>query len=283
MKGTVSLSIVTPSLSMLPYLRCCAASIADQQGVAIEHIVIDGGSSDGTAAWLSGQSEILGVSEKDRGMYDAVNKGLRLAQGEILAYLNCDEQYLPGTLAFVANFFSGHPGVDLLFGDFLVTRPDGSLVAYRKSFIPRPIYIYASYLYTFTCTMFFRRRIIDDGLWFDPGLRIAGDAEWLLRVLSAGFSARHCSRYFSVFIDTGENASRGREALAAARREYGGEMPAWLKSVRFPVSGLRLLEKTLRGNYRQSSPLAYDMYKVGAPESRRHFIAERPAFRWRNR
>ena len=277
----MNLSIVTPSLNMLPFLKCCAASIADQQGVPAEHIVMDGGSRDGTADWLAAQAGIGWVSEGDRGMYDAVNKGLRRARGELLAYLNCDEQYLPGTLAWVRDFFTAHPQTDILFGDFLVTRPDGSLIAYRKSLAPRPLYIYASYLYTFTCTMFFRRRIIDDGFWFDPRLRVAGDAEWLLRVLRSGYAARHVPRYLSIFIDHGANASRGKAALAAARREYCPDMPRWLRAGRSLVNGARLLEKAWRGNYRQGA-LEYDMYALNGPLRRSRFTPEKVSFRWRN-
>lgn len=278
----MEISVVTPSLNMLTYLKCCAASIADQEGVGKEHIVVDGGSTDGTVDWLAARPDILGLSENDHGMYDAVNKGLRLAKGEILAYLNCDEQYLPGTLVFVKDYFATHLDIDLLFGDFLVTRPDGCLVAYRKSFAPRPAYIYSSYLYTFTCATFFRRRIIDDGFFFDPELRIAGDAEWLLRALHAGYAAQHQNRYFSVFMDTGKNVSRGRKALATAQREYCRDMPAWLKIGRFLVNGARLLEKARRGNYCQSSPLEYDIYPVGGPQNRSHFAPTRVTFRWRN-
>ena len=278
----MDISIVTPSLNMLPYLKCCAASIADQQGVIAEHIVIDGGSTDGTLDWLAGNPHILSLSEKDRGMYDAVNKGLRLAKGEILAYLNCDEQYLPGTLALVKNYFSENPGMDLLFGNFLVTRPDGSLVAFRKAFMPRRVYIYASYLYTFTCTMFFRRRIVDEGLWFDPELRIAGDAEWLLRVLKSGYYAKHCPAYFSIFTDTGENACRGKVAFAKARKEYCGEMPTWVKCGRYLINGVRLAEKILRGNYWQTLPLEYAIYTVDNHVRRTHFAPPKKTFRWKN-
>ncbi|MBU4404294.1 MAG: glycosyltransferase [Candidatus Aminicenantes bacterium] len=278
----MEISVVTPSLNMLPYLKCCTASIADQQGAAVEHIVVDGNSHDGTVSWLAAKPEILSLSEKDKGMYDAVNKGLRLAHGDILAYLNCDEQYLPGTLSFVKSLFAAHPSIDILFGDFLVTRPDGSLIAFRKSFAPRRAYIYASYLYTFTCTMFFRRRIIDGGFWFNPELRIAGDAEWLLRVLKNGFRAGHRGVYFSIFTDSGQNASRGKVALAKARGEYCGGMPAWLKYNRYLVNGVRIMEKILRGNYWQIPPLAYDIYTPADAARRTHFAQQKESFRWRN-
>ena len=92
-----SFTIVTPSFNMLSYLKLCHRSIADQE-VDCEHVVIDGGSADGTADWLDRHPNIISISEPDDGMYDAVNKGFALAKGEILAYLNCDEQYLPGAL-----------------------------------------------------------------------------------------------------------------------------------------------------------------------------------------
>jgi glycosyltransferase involved in cell wall biosynthesis len=275
-------TIVTPSLNMLPFLKCCAASIADQQRVRTEHIVVDAMSNDGTVEWLKQNPHITRISEHDRGMYDALNKGLRLAKCDILAYLNCDEQYLPDTLAFVKHFFACNPAADILFGDFLVTKPEGTLIAYRKAFKPRVSYLFASYLYTFTCTMFFRRRIIDDGFWFNPELRLAGDAEWLLRVLGSGYLARHQPRYFSVFVDSGLNASKGKDALAAARKEYCGAMPAWLHVSRQFFNFLRFMEKTLRGNYWQTSPLEYDIYTMDNLAQRTHFSPQKRTFRWRN-
>src|SRR3712207_3017954 len=109
------ISIITPSYNMLPYLKHCASSVRDQK-VEHEHIIIDGNSSDGTKKWLEQTDGIQWVSEKDNGMYDALNKGLQLAKGEIVAHLNADEQYLPGTLQFVVDFFDRHPEVDYIVG-----------------------------------------------------------------------------------------------------------------------------------------------------------------------
>jgi glycosyltransferase involved in cell wall biosynthesis len=99
--SNIDISIVTPSYNMLDYLKRCHASIADQEKVSFEHLVIDGASKDGTPEWLRENPDIVSLSEPDNGMYDAINKGFRLAKGRILAYLNCDEQYLPGTLKYV--------------------------------------------------------------------------------------------------------------------------------------------------------------------------------------
>ena len=91
-------SIVTPSFRNSNWLKLCIASVADQQGVEVEHIVQDSCSDDGTQNWLPNDKRVKAFIEKDSGMYDAVNRGYRRATGDILAYLNCDEEYLPGAL-----------------------------------------------------------------------------------------------------------------------------------------------------------------------------------------
>src|SRR6266704_4923256 len=106
-------SIITPSFRSSGWLKLCLASVADQR-VAVEHIVQDAGSDDGTLDWLLRDKRAKVFVEKDQGMYDAINRGLRRASGDILAYLNCDEQYLPGALAAVGKFFEQHSNVDVL-------------------------------------------------------------------------------------------------------------------------------------------------------------------------
>src|SRR5882757_299741 len=102
-----SFSVITPSFRNSNWLKLCVASVADQ-AVEVEHIVQDAGSDDGTLDWLSREPRVKAIVEPDSGMYDAVNRGLRRAQGDILSYLNCDEQYLPGALSAVEQFFSEH-------------------------------------------------------------------------------------------------------------------------------------------------------------------------------
>ena len=100
-------TIVTPSFRQLEKLAGCIASIADQQGVQVEHLVQDGGTEGfrdfaETMArrWPDrpGYRRIM-VSQPDKGMYDAINQGLERAAGNLCAYLNCDEQYEAGTLS----------------------------------------------------------------------------------------------------------------------------------------------------------------------------------------
>ena len=115
MKESPHFSIITPSLNMVGHLRRCHASIADQADVRYEHIVVDGISDDGTRPWLKeNDQEVVSIVERDEGMYDAINKGMAKARGDFIGYLNCDEQYLPATLANVKAYFDSHPATEML-------------------------------------------------------------------------------------------------------------------------------------------------------------------------
>src|SRR6266446_9793139 len=116
------ISIITPSFRNSRWLKLCIPSVADQ-GVEHEHIVQDSCSDDGTQNWLPTDARVMAFIEKDRGMYDAVNRGLRRAQGEILAYLNCDEQYLPRALQAVSDYFRQNPAVQVVFADTVIVTP----------------------------------------------------------------------------------------------------------------------------------------------------------------
>jgi len=277
---SIDVSVITPSLNMLSYLKRCCASVADQEGVAVEHIVMDGGSTDGTAEWLRQNKRVIGVIQKDKGMYDAINKGLLLANGSIVSYLNCDEQYLPGTLSFVKEYMEQHPEVDILFGDFLLVRPDGSLIAYRKGHPLRWFYIFSSYLYAFSCTMFIRRRVIHDGFRFDERLKDVGDADFVVRVLRSGYRAVHVKRYLAVFTMTGKNKYASQEALLE-RKRWMASAPLWVRMLKWPLNWIRLFEKLICGCFWEKMPLCYAIYTSEDATERKVFCINRASFRWR--
>jgi len=276
----IDVSVVTPSFNMLSYLKRCCASVADQEGVSVEHIVVDGMSDDGTVEWLKRNEGVVAVVEKDNGMYDAVNKGFGRASGGIVAYLNCDEQYLPGTLKFVKEYLTNHPDVDILFGDALLVRPDGSLISYRKGYHPRWYYILSSHLYVLSCTMFLRRRIVADGFRFDDGYRDVGDEEFVVRALRHGYRARHVSRYLAAFTMTGKNMSAAPNAPAEAKRFARGA-PTWVRLLKYPLNVARLAEKVLSGAYFQKMPLEYSVYASDSADRRKTFTTSKASFRWR--
>ena len=276
----MDISIITPSLNMLDYLRRCHASIADQKGVSFEHIVMDGGSRDGSAEWLRSSPSVVGVVQPDQGMYDAINKGLRLARGELVSYLNCDEQYLPGTLSFVKEFFDTHPHVDVIAGDTLLIRPDGSLIAYRKAY-PLPLTLLLSaHLQFHSSSLFFRRRIVDSGELFDPTLKDVGDQEFVARLIRKKYRFAFCRRYLSAFTMTGAN--RGENP--AARREglaLRASSPHWTYALAGPFRVVRWLIKLTYGAYFERMPIVYSVYDSGDLNFRRVFLASTASFRWR--
>lgn len=284
------ISIITASYNMLPYLKRARASVADQAGVEVEHIVADGGSTDGTLEWLRSSANALDkdavrsgysflyFSGPDEGMYDALNKGFDAATGDVVAWLNCDEQYLEGTLARVQRIFEEDPELDILFGGALLVDPDGGLLSVRRAYPARHAYIATSHLYNLSCAMFFRNRVWQDGFRFDTSFRNLGDHDLLLRALAAGRRTKAVPDVFSVFSFTGSNLSWTEGARREALR-LRGEAPLWARLLRIPLNMLRLLEKFLHGGYSRR-PVEYALFTTDGSGERRRFRVARPSVNW---
>lgn len=270
-------SIITPSYRQSNWLKLCVASVADQ-GVAAEHIVQDAVSDDGTLDWLRQDSRVKAFVEKDAGMYDAVNRGLRRATGDLLAYLNCDEQYLPGTLAMVGEFFARHPEVDVLFGNIVMVDEHGGYLSHRKVQAPLLLHTWTCHLSTLSCAMFFRRRVVFDyHELFDPAWRDAGDAEWMLRLLKRGVRMAALGRFTSTFTQTGVNMSAGANARSENRR-LAQSAPAWVQTVKPLIILHHRLRRLCSGIYRQE-PFAYAIYTPASPRQRMLHQVDHPTFR----
>jgi glycosyltransferase involved in cell wall biosynthesis len=271
-------SIVTPSFRSGTWLKLCVASVADQQGVSLEHIVQDAGSDDGTLEWLTRDGRVRTFVEKDKGMYDAINRGMRRAQGEFCAYLNCDEQYLPGALAAVKEFFTAHPDVDIVFADIVVVDPDGQFIACRKSVLPARPHVWVCHLPVFSCAMFFRRRLLEGGgQWFDTRWRDVGDGEWVLRLFAKPARMAVLHRYTSAFTQTGQNMNFLPNALRE-KQELRASAPLWMRALRPLWIARHRLAKWREGCYRQA-PFEYALYTRAQPRQRSAVTVARPAWR----
>jgi glycosyltransferase involved in cell wall biosynthesis len=277
----IDVSVVTPSLNMRSYLERCVASVADQEGVRFEHLIMDGGSHDGTTEWLAAQPGLISEIRSDNGMYDAVNRGFRSARGHIIAHLNCDEQYLPGTLATAAQYFDAHPGVDVVFGDVLTVRPDGSLVAYRKTILPPWPLFSVPPLYAYTASTFFRRKLVDNGVFYNNSYKDIADMEWFVRLIQHGYRLAHVRRYFATFTITGNNRSLNAAAVGLEFERFLERVPWWIKSFRRQWRLLGWAAKAAAGCYFQVTPLEYAIYAPGQLNGRKVFVAREPSFRWR--
>lgn len=108
------ITVVTPSFNQAVFLEACIRSVVRQEYPDLEYLIIDGGSTDGSVDIIKRYEGHLAywVSEKDSGQYDAINKGFERATGEILAWLNADDMYLPWTFEVVAEIFSAFPEVE---------------------------------------------------------------------------------------------------------------------------------------------------------------------------
>jgi hypothetical protein len=275
-------SIVTPSYSNLSWLKLCIESVADQ-GVEHEHIVQDSCSDDGTAQWLAGESRVAAVVEKDQGMYDAINRGFRRAQGQILAYLNCDEQYLPGALQKVESFFAQHPKVDMLLSDCLVLDGRGGYICYRRAVVPKLMHtLVGNTLSYLTAGAFIRRRVVlERELLFDPSLKAKGDREWTLRLLRAGVRMAVLRQFTSVFTDTGAGLNLTPIAQQEGERIVGAS-PRWLRAMSPLLVVWHRLRRLAHGAYFCRSH-EYSVYTLRSPKMRQVFTAHQPTFLWPGR
>ena len=272
-------SIITPSFRNSRWLKLNIESIADQ-GVEHEHIIQDACSDDGTMDWLPREPRVSAFFEKDKGMYDAVNRGMRRAQGELVAYLNCDEQYLPGALLKVGEYFNRHPQVDVLFADAVVVDPHGHYICHRGATVPTRLHTLVSRnLATLTCATFFRRRtILERNLFFSDDFREVGDADWILRLLKSGVRMGLLHTFTSAFADTGENICLRPSAQREMSRIYD-TAPAWARAARHLIVGQYRLKKLLIGEYHRS-PFCYDIYTFDSPARRVRFEVRHPRGRW---
>jgi len=275
----MNFSIVTPSFRNSNWLKLCIASVADQ-GVDLEHIVQDAGSDDGTLDWLTRDPRVRAFVEADAGMYDAVNRGLRRANGDILAYLNCDEQYLPGALRRAGAFFQAHPEAEVVFADAIVVDGDARYLCHRMALRPLKWHsLVSGNLSVLTCATFFRRSVIERGHFFNPVLRSVGDAEWIARLIDAGVPMAVMREFTSVFTEVGSNLGLGPDS-AKDRALLRETMPAWACRLRWLFILQHRIRRAIAGHYRSLTPFSYEIYSLAQPTERATFRAEKPTFRW---
>jgi len=259
-------TIITPSFGQLDHLACCIASVADQEGVEVEHIVQDGGTK-GFADFAkqmaqqwpnrNGYQRIM-VSEQDGGMYDAINRGLKRAKGKVCAYLNCDEQYLPGVLSMILASFQKNPSVEVVLGDVIIVGTDGEAVCHRKMVKPGLAHTWTCHFGALTAGIFFREKLVNEGLLFDTSYRAASDAEWFVRVLQSGKKVQSLRRTTSTFMESGENL--GLSATAKEERaRLNASAPLCFKALR-PVWVLAHRVRRLWSGAHRSEDLGYEIF-----------------------
>lgn len=177
------ISIITPSYNRAGMIETAIQSVLGQDYPQVEHIIIDGGSTDGTLDVLKKYSHLRVVSEPDQGMYDALNKGLSLASGEIIGFLNTDDYYATGIFAQIALQFSEKnadavAGLACLvqhsadiFHDLIMYQPGQGEYLIRHTVLEAPIFN----------AYFFSKCVFNEIGAFDTRYKIAADRDFMLR------------------------------------------------------------------------------------------------------
>ena len=180
-------SIITPSYNQGEYIEETIRSVLFQDYPNLEYIIIDGGSSDNSLEIIKKYESWIShwVSEPDRGQTHAINKGLKMAEGEILAWLNSDDTYLPGAISTAVSTLRKNPEVGFVYGSAAFVNEQGEKIReyqakplgrgykrmrYWKGWrVPQP-------------TLFFRRSLIDKFGYLDETYNYSLDYEWVIRI-----------------------------------------------------------------------------------------------------
>jgi glycosyltransferase involved in cell wall biosynthesis len=182
----MKVSVVTPSFNQGRFIERTLRSVATQSDGQVNHMVVDGGSTDNTLDILKNfGGDLRWASEKDNGQSDAINKGIRGTDGDIIGWLNSDDIYYPDAISRVVAFFDAHPEIDVVYGmaDH-IDQNDKAFETYPSE--PWNFERLKETCYICQPTAFFRRRVIEKHGLLDDDLHYCMDYEFWLRLGKAG-------------------------------------------------------------------------------------------------
>lgn len=254
----MKISVITPCFNARRHLPDCLASVRYAlAGRDFEHIIADGGSTDGTLDILQAASEVDWRSEPDRGMYDALNKATARASGEVLIHLNTDEQLNRNGVQSALDILA-KGGADAVLGPTVMVDGRGEfLQLFKQVIVPRPIDAYW-HMPVQTCSFIYRK-----ALWerhpYDASYRLIADHLWVRRQLELGAQLSAIREPIGIFFWHGENLSSTEGKSSTEDASAGVTIPR----VRLQrAKRLYRLRKLLAGGYHRS-PLRYTIIRDG--------------------
>ena len=254
----MTFSILTAVYNRASVISQCLSSLHAQSFTDFEHLIIDGASTDGTTAILRPliDTRTTLISEPDHGIYDALNKGLRICRGEIIGILHSDDRYAdPDVLQWVAEAFKD-PAIDAVYGDLNYISESGTIIRHwrageyttgslRRGWMPpHP-------------ALFIRRRVIEKFGVYDTSFRIAADYDAILRYFLTGrIRAAYIPRILVNMQTGGASNASLRQVILKSREDYrairknnaGGILTLLLKNLRKTDQLFSLLKYTLSRN-----------------------------------
>ena len=217
---SLKIAVVTPCFNSVNTIRDTLESVARQDYGNREHFVIDGGSSDGTLDILRRFREVSWSSEKDKGHYDAMNKGVVRSTGDVIIVLNADDCFRPGALSAVAHALTAHPDWDACFADVVFVTGSGQEIYRRRE----ALYDFNVLRYwdNYIChqTLFVRRSVYDrlGGYRSQDFLNVC-DYEFLLRMGKARCVIGHVPYFVTNYRYHGLGQSADRRVVRNMKRE----------------------------------------------------------------
>jgi glycosyltransferase involved in cell wall biosynthesis len=221
-------TVVTPSFNQARFIEETIRSVAEQDYPRIEHVVVDGGSTDGTIALLERHSGVRWVSEPDRGQSHAVNKGIGLAQGDVIGWLNADDAYLPGAVASAVAALQAQPEAGFVYGNYVDVDQDGSeLHQNRTTAFDLRVQINSRNLVPQPAA-FMRRAALERVGFLDEHYDFAMDFDLWIR-LGRVFPAAYADEYWAAFryheaSKSVAHIDRFWKEQRQISRKYGGKM-----------------------------------------------------------
>ncbi|MGM0779556.1 MAG: glycosyltransferase family 2 protein [Bacillota bacterium] len=259
-KNSPTVSIITPSYNQGKFIRETIESVLSQDFKDIEHIVVDGGSTDETLSILREYSKrdarFRFISEKDNGQSHAINKGFKMAKGQIIGWLNSDDTYLPGAISNAFQMFNNRPDYSMVYGDANITDVNNQIIMrfkarhvrlkdlFRKCPISQP-------------AVFMKKKMLEELGGVDEKLDFCMDYELWIRIAKKGYGMGRVptilanSRYYPESKSGSKYAEVGfPEIISTSQRHFGTVSRSWMKIflLSYPTKGffwaLNLLRAT---------------------------------------
>jgi len=227
------ISVITPSYNQGKYIESTIKSVLDQGYPNLEYLIIDGGSTDNTLKILKKySSKIKWISEKDKGQADAINKGIKMSSGEIIAYLNSDDVYEPKSLYTIATFFINNPKAVFVHGKGKHIDKNGE---YIEDYPSKPTDYLGLHPTCSICqpTTFWRRKLINKIGYFDTSLNFAMDYDYWIRIskvypLNYIYDYLGSTRFYSETKTSGQKVNVHEEIIKVQKKHYLKTHTNWI-------------------------------------------------------
>lgn len=226
-------TIITPSYNQGEFIKDTIESVLSQDYPNIEYFVMDGGSTDNTIDILeSYEGRFYWCSEKDKGQADAINKGIRKANGKIIGWLNSDDTYLENAVSTVVKYFKDHPNTDMVYGEGYYTNKEGQVI---ERYLTEKFSVSRLAEQCIICqpTVFFTKDIVENVGLLDAEHQLSMDYELWMRISKMG-KISYIPNYLATSRMYEENKTLSRrdevfkETFIAVKKHYGYVPISWI-------------------------------------------------------